>query len=159
MTNFRKHLLIGVTVLALGAGSFAAYAQKPGGEHRDGRPMSAEDHAKFEARMKERFTKRQAALHDKLKLSPEQEGAWTKFNERMKPGTPQARQDRAQLAAMSAPERMEAMLAHMKEAEGKMAERVVATKEFYAVLTPEQQKTFNDEFAKGGPRNHRGMHH
>jgi Spy/CpxP family protein refolding chaperone len=96
-------------------------------------------------------------LHDKLKLTPAQEPAWKTFAERMQPLDRPARPDRAELEKMSAPERMERALAMMKEHEKRMTDRLAAVKEFYAVLTPEQQKVFNDEFAhprhrRGGPR-------
>lgn len=189
MTTFRKSLLIGVTALSLGAGSFAAYAasdatggdvpssgatsggaasgeQRAGGEHHmagehhggkhhmGGRPMSAEDRAKFQERMKERMAKREAELRDKLKLTAAQEPAWKTFTEKMKPGNPPARPDRAEMEKLTAPERMEKALAMMKEREKRMTERVAAVKEFYVVLTPEQQKVFDAEFAKR-PHHHR----
>lgn len=168
MTTFRKSLLIGMTALSLGVGSFATYAandvtggdqraggdQRTAGEHRGGkhhmkgRPMSPEDRAKFQERMKERMAKRQAELHDKLKLTAAQGPAWKSFTEKMKPANPPARPDRAEMDKLTAPERMERGLAMMKEREKIMADRLTAVKEFYAVLTPEQQKVFNDEFGK-----------
>jgi Spy/CpxP family protein refolding chaperone len=152
MIKFRKTLLIGAAALALGAGSFSAYADKPGFDGKDGARMSSRDHGKFEEQRKERMAKRQVELHDKLKLNATQEKAWATFTERMKPGARPARPDRAELAKLSAPERMERMLARMQEGEKRMAGRIAATKEFYAVLTPEQQKTFNDQFGSGHGR-------
>jgi protein CpxP len=149
MIKFRKHLLIGTAALVLGAGSFSAYADKPGCDGKDGGRMSSRDHGKFEEKMTERMAKRHAELHDKLKLNATQEKAWTTFSDRMKPGARPARPDQAELAKLSAPERMERMLARMQEREKKMADRITATKDFYAVLTPEQQKTFNDQFGPG----------
>lgn len=87
-------------------------------------------------------------LHDKLKLTPEQETAWKSFHEKMKPTESRNRPDRSELASLHAPERREKMLSMMKEHENRMAERVAAVKEFYAVLTPEQQKLFDDQFSK-----------
>jgi Spy/CpxP family protein refolding chaperone len=149
MIKFRKHLLIGAAALALGAGSFSAYADKPGSDGMDGGRMSSRDHAKSGEQMRERMAKHQAELHDKLKLNASQEQAWGRFADRMKPGARPARPDRAELAKLSAPERMERMLARMQEGEKRMADRLAATKEFYAVLTPEQQKVFNDQFGPG----------
>ena len=40
------------------------------------------------------------------------------------------------------------MLAQMKQHETSMDERLGAVKTFYAVLTPEQQKVFDDQFAR-----------
>ena len=175
MTKFRKSLLIGVAALSLGAGSFVANAasdvtggdQRTGGEppriagehhggkhHMRGQPMSPEERAKFQERMKERMAKRQAELHDKLKLTAAQEPAWKNFTEKMKPSDPPARPDRAEMEKLTAPERMERGLVMMKEREKIMADRLAAVKEFYAVLTPEQQKVFNTEFGKR-PHHHR----
>jgi periplasmic protein CpxP/Spy len=152
MTNFRKYMLIGMTALSFGSGALTTYAANPGDNQ-----SSTEKRADSEAHMKERMAKRQAELHDKLKLTPQQEGAWKTFTARMQPGTRPARPDRAQMANMTAPERMEMMLTRMKEAEARMTDRLAATKEFYAVLTPEQQKIFDQEFARHGGQ-HRGMH-
>ncbi|WP_168798605.1 MULTISPECIES: Spy/CpxP family protein refolding chaperone [Oxalobacteraceae] len=154
MMKFRKQLLTGLVALGIGAGSFAAYAGGPGwgygmGPGGDGGP------ARFSERMKERMEQRQAQLHDKLKLTAAQEPAWKTFTQKMQPGTPPAWGNRAELDKLSAPERMEKMLALMKDREQRMADHVVAVKDFYAVLTPEQQKIFNDEFAAGGHRRFR----
>jgi protein CpxP len=153
MTQFRKHLLIGLTAFGLAAGSFAADAGKPGGDRQMGAGSSGH-HEWTPEQMQERFAKRQAELHDKLKLTPAQEPAWKAFVERMKPGARPARPDRAEMEKLTAPERMERMLGMMKEAEKRMADRLAAVKEFYSVLTPEQQKVFNEQFGPG--RHHRG---
>jgi Spy/CpxP family protein refolding chaperone len=144
MKNFRKHLLIGMTALSLGAGAITVHAADPAPSGAN----SADMHGKSEAQMKERMEKRQKALHDSLKLSAQQEAAWNKFVEKMKPGPREGRPDSAKTENMTAPERMDAMLARMKQAEARMTERAAAVKEFYAVLTPDQQKTFNEHFAK-----------
>lgn len=49
----------------------------------------------------------------------------------------------------------------MKRAEACLAERTAAVKEFYAVLTPAQQKTFDENFKKMGQHRfgQRGSHH
>ena len=50
----------------------------------------------------------------------------------------------------------------MKEREGKMANQLAALKTFYNKLTPEQQKTFDNEslfnrgYHRGGGYGHRG---
>jgi len=95
----------------------------------------------------ERMERYRAELQEKLKLTPQQENAWKTFNEKMKPPA-WPRRDRAQSTDLPAPERMEQMLARMKEFESHMAERLAAVKEFYAVLTPEQRKVFDDQFNK-----------
>jgi protein CpxP len=154
MKNIRKYLTIGLTALAVGAGAFAVQAAEGDAASK---PKTAETRAKHREHMKDRMERRAKALHDKLNLTAEQEGAWTKFAEAMTPPAPPANADRAKMAGMTAPERMDAMLAHMKEAEAHMSARAAAVKEFYAVLTPEQQKTFDKNFAKMH-RPHRGGH-
>ncbi len=154
MTKFRKRLLMGLVALGIGAGSFAAYADKPGCDHHmmGGGPAGFDGSGKSSERMNERMAKRQAELHNKLKLSAAQEPAWNTFVERMKPGASPVRPDRAEMEKLPAPERMEKMLSLMNQGEKKMAERTAAVKDFYAVLTPEQQKIFNEQFAIGRHR-------
>lgn len=88
-------------------------------------------------------TKHQAQLHDKLKLSADQEAAWKTFTEKTKPDLARRKAVREEMATLTTPARMDRMLALMKEGETRMAERAAAVKEFYAALTPEQQKTFD----------------
>lgn len=149
MTPFRKQLLIGIAALGLGMGSLAAYAENPGGNAPEG------GYGMFGEHMREHFARRTAELHDKLKLSAAQEAAWKTYIAKVQPGEPPARPDRAEMDRLTAPEHMERMLAHMKEAEQRMANHIAATKEFYAVLTPEQKKIFDDAF-RHGRGHHRG---
>lgn len=142
MKAFRKSLLIGSAVLALGAG--AAHAQKPdcgpmGGPTGHGREHSPEQ-------MQERMQKRAAELHDKLKLNATQESAWNAYVAKMRPAERPARGDRAEWDKLSAPERMDKIAARMQEHAQRMAQRAAATREFYAALTPEQQKIFDGQF-------------
>jgi protein CpxP len=138
MTPFRKTLyLIGLAAIGFSTAPGLALADTGCG------PMGAGP-----GKYAERIEKRQAALHDKLKLTPVQETAWKSFSEKMKPAGARNRPDRSALSALPAPERMEKMHALMKEHESRMADRVAAVKEFYAVLTPEQQKLFDDQFSR-----------
>ncbi|HUX62546.1 Spy/CpxP family protein refolding chaperone [Sulfuricella sp.] len=138
MTKFRRNIfLIGLAAIGLGTAPVLALANPGCG------PMGAGS-----GKFAERIEKRQAELHDKLKLTPVQETAWKSFSEKMKPTGARNRPDRSELASLHAPERMEKMLTMMKEHESQMAVRVAAVKEFYAVLTPEQQKLFDDQFSK-----------
>lgn len=157
MSKFRKPLLIGIAALTLGAGSLSVHAADTQAGATAGRPAPAQEHGKRGEHMKQRMEQRMAELHDKLKLSSDQEGAWRTFAEKMKPGTPPARPDKAEFAKLTAPERMERIHAMMQQREKRMGERVAATKDFYAVLTPEQQKVFNEQFSRGF-RHERGHH-
>lgn len=157
MTTFRKRLLIGLMAAGIGAASFAAYAERPGCGPMGAGPAAFGERGRSPEKMAAWFEKRQAELHDKLKLNASQEGAWKNYIARVKPTEPPKRPDRAEIEKLPAPERMEKMLGFMQENEKRMADRIAATKEFYAVLTPEQQKIFNDEFMPGkGRRHHRG---
>ena len=123
-------------LLAAGVGVFAAgpVMADPGCDHMRG---NTERHAKM---MEQHHTQ----LHDALKLSAEQEPAWKKLMDseqaRPAPGGGQAED----WAKLNAPERAEKMLELSKVRQVQMGEHVVALKAFYAALTPEQQKTFED---------------
>ena len=144
MTKLHKLLLIGIATAGFSIASIPAFSNSFAGRPDCG-PMGAGP-----GTFAESMEKRHAMLHDKLRLAADQEAAWKTFAEKMKPMAPQARPDRAELSAMHAPERMEKMLSMMKTHESQMAERVAAVKEFYAVLTPEQQKVFDEQFSQQG---------
>lgn len=114
----------------------------------------AQKSEQMQKRMHDRMEKHQAMMHDQLKITAEQEGAWKTFVEATKHNMQdrkQARPDRKQMEAMSAPAMMELRLERAKEHLGMMQKHVEAVKTFYAVLTPEQQKTFDQA--------HKRMHH
>lgn len=160
MNKFRRGLLIGATVIGMSTAVFAAQGDK-GGEgsgHASMGEHSRHGDGKFGERMKEHMAKRQAELHDKLKLNANQEAGWKTFAAAMTPTDMGKRPDRAEWDKLSAPERMEKKLAMMKQGETRMTTRLAAMKTFYATLTPEQQKVFNESFAKGRGHHHRGPH-
>jgi Spy/CpxP family protein refolding chaperone len=160
MNVFRKTLVTGLTVIGMGVASYAVQAQQPPAPPAPAAQQQGAakpDHAQRAEHMRERMAKRQAELHDKLKLTPQQEPAWNTFTTAMKPAQRPARPERAEWEKMSAPQRMEHRLERMKQAETEMGRRLETVKAFYAVLTPEQQKVFNDSFARG-PGGHRGHH-
>lgn len=108
--------------------------------------------------------KRLAGLKDKLQLKPEQETAWQAFNSAMPGKGPMGRTDRQALreefAKLSTPQRLDMMLARADERRDRMVRRAEAVKQFYAQLSPEQQKVFDAEarpFREGRQGHHR--HH
>jgi protein CpxP len=154
MNKLYKGLLVGAAVIGLGGGAYAAQGDKaPEGKGPD--RMSEGGHRKaFDpVKFKEYMAKRQKELHDKLKLTAAQEPAWNTFTASMTPPDMGKRPDRAEWAKLSAPERMEKALARSKERQARMETRLASMKTFYAVLTPEQQKTFNENVGM-----HRGRH-
>ncbi|HVL74910.1 MAG TPA: Spy/CpxP family protein refolding chaperone [Noviherbaspirillum sp.] len=147
MTTIRKQLLIGITALGLGMGSLAVHAQPSG--------APGDRQAKIE-RMHERMQQKTEELRAKLNLTPQQEPAWNAYVAAMTPkqGERPARPSREEMAKLTAPERMDRMHAMMQRAEQAMAVRAKATRDFYAVLTPEQRKVFDENFHMG--RGHHG---
>ena len=117
-------------------------------------------------RMHAHRAKQQAELKAKLALTPAQESAWSSFTAASQPPARTAntpRPDRAELAKLTTPERLDRMQARHAERSAMLAKRADATRSFYAVLTPAQQKTFDAESAlrghrHGGHRGHRGHH-
>lgn len=87
-------------------------------------------------RMDKMREQHQTKVHDALKLNPTQEAAWQKLIVSHK--------DHLQeLDKLTAPERMEKIIGHMQE-------HLAVLKEFYAVLTLEQRKTFDESMPKLG---------
>jgi hypothetical protein len=64
--------------------------------------------------------------------------------------------DRAEFAKLTTPERLERMQTRQAERSAMFAKRAEATKSFYAALSPEQQKTFDAESMRHGPRGKHG---
>ena len=169
MLNLKKTLIIGLTAAGIGMTAMSSFAQMPpagpGGAAGHHGP-SAEQIAKFE----QHRAKRQAALHDKLKITAAQEGAWKTFTEKttpVRPAIPPVRPSKAEMEAMTTPQRLDRFAEFAKKREAEMTAHIAAVKEFYAVLSPEQQKVFDQEFRKMEKhrfehrhfgRDHRGEH-
>ncbi len=151
-----------------------AYAQGPmGGAQCDmtgphgmmqGHGMSQRGMGKMDpAKMQARMDTRHAALKAELKLTAEQEAAWTAFidTHKMPAGMRAQRAVMPDMAKLTTPERLDKMkelrAQHMAEMTAAMEKRAESTKAFYAILTPEQQKLF-DAQAMQGRGSHKGMH-
>ena len=155
MIKLHKHVLIALAVLGMGGAAVAVQAQTAPPEGRHANAMSQE---KRMDKMAEYFAKRQAKLHDALQLTAAQEPAWTTYQAALKPGAMMgAHGDRASWAALSAPARMEKMIALSKQHTALMEQRLTALNTFYAVLTPAQKQVF-DKNTLGGDEHHRGDH-
>lgn len=145
MLKLKTRILAGIAAVGIGAVAVAAFAQLPPEGPYGGAP-SAEQIARFE-QMRARH---QAQLHDKLKISASQEAAWKLFLDKTKPAPfdPAGRPGREEYAKLTTPQRLDQQLDAMRKRESFAEQRIAATKEFYAALSPEQQKTFDAEFAK-----------
>ena len=159
----------------LASATFAASAQTPPPSNvppaitqaaspaqADQRAHKPRDGKGFE-RMQERRAKHLADLKAKLKIDASQEGAWSTFTSAIQPPAPPAqRPDRAAMRAefekMTTPQRLDRMQARQSERAARFAQRADATRSFYAALTPAQQKTFDVEGMRFGPRGAHGEH-
>jgi hypothetical protein len=172
MKPLHRHLLTAGLLASLGLAAVAQTQTPPAPPAGQGAPhmMQGErgrmDPARMErmrARMEERVAKRLGELKQKLQISRGQESAWEAWTASVKP-TPHQRPDRVAFERMTTPERIDRMKAMRVQRGAEMDKRLDATKAFYAQLSPEQQKVFDQEglrFARGMDRKggHFGRHH
>lgn len=169
MKTLHRHLLTAGLLAGLGIGAIAQTQTAPTAPAGPGpQAMQGERHhrdpAQFRARMQERHAKRLEALKQKLQITPAQEGAWGTWTAALKP-TPHQRPDRAEFAKLTTPERIDRMKALRAERNARADQREEATKAFYAALSPEQKRTFDQESLRfagghrfGGEHGHRWSH-
>ena len=155
MNTLRKSIIIGMTVLALGGTTLAVQAHDAGGH--------GAKHEQMKAKWGERAAAREQKLRDALKLTPAQLAAWTTYTGAIKPAARPERGARDEWKTMAAPERMAKRIELAKARLAMMETRLDATSAFYALLTPEQKKTFDENGAhrRGHRMGHRmkgGMH-
>lgn len=108
-----------------------------------------------------RFAERLAQLHSELKLTPAQEADWKTWSDKVnqvKADKKEARPDFEALGKLPAPDRLQKMIEFSKARQAGMEEVLAATKTFYATLTPDQRKTFDDltPFGARAPKWHHG---
>ncbi len=151
MNTLRKSIIIGMAVLGLGSTTLAVQAHEGAGH--------AAKHGQMQAKWGERMAKREQKLHAALKLTAGQEAAWSTYTAAIKPAPRADRGERGAWKALPAPERMAKRLDMAKQHVAKMESRLAATNAFYAALTPEQKKLFDENSTqRGGHRGKRGMH-
>lgn len=158
MKSFAKPLLV-VTLLA--AAGFSAFAgSRMGGDCDGAMGMGQGEHRMGRAspeKMQAYMDKRSAELKAALKITPEQEAAWTTFNTAMKPPADMQaqRMDRDSMAKLTTPERIDKMQAMQAERHAAMEQRAKATKAFYATLTEAQKKVFDEQAMRHGRKGSR----
>lgn len=142
MSMYRKGLQSFLLVAGIGALVAGPAMADPGCGHMGG---NAEQRAKM-------LEQHHNQLHEALKLSAEQEPAWQKLmdSEQVKPALSGGKPE--DWAKLNTPARAEKMLELAKARQEHMAQHVAALKAFYAVLTPEQQKAFEDFHAASRSR-------
>lgn len=102
----------------------------------------------------ERMAKHAEAFKQKLKITADQEPAWTAFQQAMQPKDrpDHARLDPKDMDKLTTPERIDRMRAMHAQRTAEMERRGEAVKTFYAALKPEQQKVFDQEHHRMGHR-------
>ncbi|MYM41614.1 Spy/CpxP family protein refolding chaperone [Duganella qianjiadongensis] len=148
MQALRTTLLIGFTVLGMAAAQ-AQDKAPAAGQH--GMP----DRAQMQAKMADMFAKRQARLHDLLKLTAQQESAWATYQAAIKPAAgDRAWPEHGAAAKLTAPERLSKMLEHHKQRQAKMEAHLAALNTFYGQLSSEQKAVFDDHTMGGAHGGH-----
>ena len=173
MITSRKSLLCaGLLAATVASGAFAqapaTTPSAPAAQDQSAAPAPAkgprgrEDRAQRFEHMKQGHAQHLAALKEKLKLTPAQEGAWSTFAEaqQLPPAPPPgARMNRDEFAKLTTPQRLDLMEKRRTERSAMFTKRADATRTFYAGLTPEQQKTFDAEsMRRFGPGDHGHPH-
>ncbi|WP_153117138.1 Spy/CpxP family protein refolding chaperone [Rhodocyclus tenuis] len=141
MQHYRKFVAPALLASALGVFLASPALADPGCALPDGHQAHYEGHGKDVERHHQQ-------LHDALKLSGEQEAGWKKLidSERPRPATAGG-ESREDWARLTTPERAEKMLALGKARQEHMSDYVTALKDFYATLSAEQKKTFEEMHA------------
>jgi periplasmic protein CpxP/Spy len=154
----KRAVLVG---LLAGSGILAASAYATADRESAG-TQRCDRHAMKANQWEAHHAERMAGLKDKLKLAPEQEAAWNTFAEASQPGPRHMDADReamrSEFEKLNTPQRLDRMLAVSEVRRARMAERVAATKAFYAQLSAEQQRVFDAEAMLGLQRGHRHHH-
>lgn len=157
-----KHLILAglLATLALAAGAQAP-TQAPG--QPAATAPAQEHHGRFgPARLQERIARRQALLKQKLQVTPAQEAAWTAYAAAMQPPTAFTRPERGEFERLTTPERIDRMRTLRAARAAEIDRRGEATKTFYAALSSEQKKIFDDLSLRRGHghgRHHGGFGH
>jgi hypothetical protein len=115
------------------------------------------------AKMQERMAARTAELKAKLNLNAAQEGGWTSYLAAMQPpaghkrmGGDDRRKMHEEMQALTTPQRLDRMAAMKAERDAQMQQRHQATRNFYDLLTTEQQKVFDANAMMGGGHGGKG---
>lgn len=147
MNKSVKMILAGMAIAALSA---SVYAHSDDGcDFRDRGPRAMNPE-----RMEKLRERHLGTLHDSLKLTSQQETAWKKYAAQPPVFDAADRPDPAELDKLNAPQRLEKGIERLQAMEKRLTAHLAALKEFYAVLTPEQQKIFDQDVDRFGDRWH-----
>jgi Spy/CpxP family protein refolding chaperone len=156
----KRSLKVWMLAAALTMAGGYAMAQANPPKEEGSKPGMHGMHGMDHAKMAERMKRHMQHLKAELKLSAEQESAWTTFATGMTPPARRPVTDHAKIEKLGMPERLDKMKEmHQKRHDMHMAEmekRHAVVKTFYAVLTPDQKKVFD---AKAQPKWPHGPQH
>ncbi len=105
-----------------------------------------EDHEGWRVKHAQMIEEKMHQLHDRLMLNPQQEKSWLTFSEQMKNEDHHKEWDKQKMNALPTPERLDLMMAHMKKRQERMESHIKSIKSFYAQLSAEQKKSFDESF-------------
>ncbi|MEJ5992198.1 Spy/CpxP family protein refolding chaperone [Ramlibacter sp. PS3R-8] len=163
MNSLQRHLVVAGLVGSLGLAAVAqsqtpsadTQAQPPAAERAADNPDQRRDF------MQKKVERKLGKLKQQLQITPAQESAWNAWAGAVQPGTKMQRSSRAELAALTTPERIDRMRAARTLRNAEIDRRLDATKSFYAALTAEQQKAFDEASLRFAMHHHgkRGFSH
>ena len=132
--------LVALTFALLAA---PAFAQAP--PPADGGPRHGPDMQRRHEMMQKHREEKARDLHALLQIRPDQEAAFSAFEASMTPPLRDERikHDRAEMTAMTTPQKLDRMQARMAEHMQRMQQHIAAIKTFYAALSPQQQQAFD----------------
>ena len=93
-------------------------------------------------------------LKEQLKLTEAQEAAWKQFTDAMHPPAPPAPQERVDWSKLTTPQRLDRMQELADKHHAEMRQRHDGIRTFYAQLSDEQKKVFDDFHARRPPFGH-----
>lgn len=165
MKRTTQRLLIALAAAGvLGTTAVAWAANDRGACHgpADG-PRAEHMQQRMQERMQGRMAQHQTQLKTALKLTPAQETAWQTYTQAMQATpTPHQRMDHSGWDQLTTPQRLEKMQAFHAASQARMGQRMTALQQFYAALTPEQQKVFDTQqphfHGPDGAGEHGGQH-
>jgi uncharacterized glyoxalase superfamily metalloenzyme YdcJ len=149
MNSVRKHVLFALAALSMGGAALAAQADTPAPTQGQHPHLTQEQRqakmAEFKGKMDAQRAQHLQQLHDALKLSAAQEQGWNAFAASMKPAAHEQHADRAALANLPAPERMQKMIDFSKQRTAEMETHLAALNTFYSTLSADQKKVFDEQ--------------
>jgi periplasmic protein CpxP/Spy len=131
-----KLKILVITTSLFMALSSTAYAEHHGNCHDRGQKWSESKHS-------DHFEKHQVELHEKLKLSANQEPAWKAFQTAVQP-TDSKKPDFEALNKLNTLERLDRMQAFEKEHQVEHDKKTLAIRTFYTQLNTDQKKVFDE---------------